>query len=195
MQINQEIVEDLHRLIKADNAAPVPTPISFLPVVPGMMQCYIAQLEQIGEEYQQVFSQIHIQLNGIRQYSDFIAGVSADQLNSLKSTPVLDTAYKHRFAFLLRLAAQLQVEAAASIVQLNNNDAFEQLLKDTIDQLSNIGQKAPIPDQEAGPSKLAATIKHIEKVYTMESERVIYNHVFQAAYPTKETNSADIELF
>lgn len=160
----------------------------YIPIIPDIARLHIAHMKNISKDYEGVFSELSNNMRAV--ITNSIRCSFALSLPQLGATD--------QQSDILNIINQLSSSIASVVAQIKNVPLFKKVLNDFVNQLDKICQQPIVEELSVNnATDIDDKIKHLEQLYTMQSEREIHKQVFFKQEPNDVGNFKEnsIELF
>ena len=168
----------------------------YIPVIPDIVRLHAAQLIAAEITYRQTFAEINMCLQSIGAANCIIAEAgqkySLVKSNTANENTALET--------VIRLSKKMAVQVSGLLSTGMENGSFSALIKETSGLLGTLQINIPATLLDSAGS-YTETLQSLKNLYTMESERVIFDQVIRGEklsgmYTDQEKDTDEnIELF
>jgi hypothetical protein len=194
---NQYILEELLLASNTDSANTAQLQNAYIPIIPDIIRLHIAQLKGAKSTYRQAFAEIKSHLNSIIEINCSLAETYSETNNTVHS----GKGSRHLSEKIISLSQKFTAETTHSLAAIKHCEAFDALANDTGKKLIACTIQPSLLKTDSRTNLPQQTLKNLELLYTMESERVIFNQVLNGGQLTDiqknklEDASENIELF
>lgn len=135
-----------------------------------MLALAVAQVETSMRDGEQSVSTLSAAFSRMTRYIDSIdkatESITPDTLNTYKQT-------------VKQATSELSKDAEKSVLAFQFYDRISQRLDHVCDSLDKLGALISDPDHLEEPARWKALQEHIKKSYTMEAERLMFEHILR----------------
>jgi hypothetical protein len=195
-QTNECIIEELLLVSRQHVRSHAGETYKYLTVVPDIARLHVAQLTHTNKEYQNAFSEIKANLQSIRHQTAMISGTYVAIPNPIQNKITAANQDFNQPQQIIKLADKLNSDISHSLAQLKNCVSFDKIIGEITENLALlIPPSTPPKDTSATENKM---ITHLKNLYTMESERIVYEQALgkdPVADTTHTETDDNLELF
>ncbi len=189
-QTNEKIVSAMEQAVSHHGTQSMQ---EWQPILPDVVQLQAALLDYTDTEYQRAFRKMKASFESFRENTRSVGEIGTMMLEWLPA----EESESAKAALLVKSVNELVQQIDALLSVINEPGVFSHLVKEICSQLKEFALELPLSDG-CCQEQSWEVLKHLQQLYTMQSERLIYQRIMRSREEVKNIVSSDegeVELF
>ncbi len=188
-QTNQKIVSAMEQAVSNRGTQSMQ---EWQPILPDVVQLQAALLDYTDTEYQRAFRKMKASFDSFRENTRIVGEIGKMMLEWLPA----EGSESVKAALLIKSVNELVQQIDTLLRTMNEPKAFSHLVKEICSQLKEFALELPLSDGRCQEQSWEV-LKHLQQLYTMQSERLIYQRIMHPREEAKNivSDEGEVELF